>query len=115
MAQTKKNQWKLIHNYDVTNYQCGLKAGDWVRLRKDLHTARHDGTPTGVYLAGEIWHVLSGASEDPGVVWFRRPDGNRHTWDDDPSIFDWFEKVDPTQIDGSIPQPPAPSPQSPAP
>jgi hypothetical protein len=100
----KKHEWKLIYNYDVTNYQCGLEAGDVVRLKKDLHTSRGDGTPTGIYPAGQIWRVLSGASEDPGVVWFRRPDGDRHTWDDDASsVFEWFEKVEPFDGDDKVP------------
>jgi hypothetical protein len=112
--KTKKSEWKFIDTYDVTEYQCGLKAGDWVRLKRDLHLTLHDGTPAGVNRAGEIWRVLSGASEDPGVVWLRQPDGDRHTWSDDPTIFDWFEKVDPAQIADIVPQPPVPSPQPPA-
>lgn len=96
----RKLKWKLITRYDVLEYQCGLKAGDYVRLRRDLVIRYHDGRPTGdVYRAGQIWKVLAGASEDPGVVFFLRPDGKMHTWDDDASsISEWFERVEPPEI-----------------
>ena len=74
-----------------TRYQCGLIAGQKVALRKDLVVLDHAGSPTGeVHPAGEVWDVLAGVRSDP-VVWFRQPNGDRHTWDDDAeSISEWF-------------------------
>jgi hypothetical protein len=111
-----KPKWKFIDTYDVGEYRCGLKAGDSVRLKRDIHLIDHLGNRTGdVLRAGEIWGILPGATEDPGVVWLRQPDGERHTWDDDPSIFEWFEKIDSIEGNDGIRQTPAPSPQPPVP
>ena len=88
------DEWKLITEYNVENYKCGLKAGDLIRVKHDIVVRDHNDKPTGdIHKAGEIWTVLYGAEEDPGVVWLRQPDGERHTWDDTESIFDTFEKV----------------------
>ncbi len=87
-------EWKLITEYDVTSYKCGLVAGDRVRVRKDIVVRDWRGKPTGkVHRAGEVWIVLRGSSDDPGVVWLRQPDGRSHTWDDKPEIWNWFERV----------------------
>ena len=77
-----------------TEYKCGLLAGQRVALRKDLVIANHMGEPTGeVHPAGEVWQVLTGLKSDP-VLWFRTPDDERHTWDDDPaSVDEWFRVV----------------------
>ena len=88
--------WKLhipTEENRITNYRCGLVAGERVRLKKDL-AVTCDGIPTGVvHSSGEEWIVLTGITTDP-VLWFRRPDGERITWDDDSaSIAEWFEKV----------------------
>ncbi len=88
------SEWKT-HTPDLDNlfsqYQCGLVAGQQLALRKDLGIFNHMGDPTGeVHLAGEIWQVLPGVKSDT-VRWFRRPDGERHIWDDDTaSIAEWF-------------------------
>jgi hypothetical protein len=97
MSRKKKApQWKIVHKFDVFEYKCGLKIGDKLRLLNDIHIKRKDETPTGeIHLAGGIWEVLAGSSQDPGVVFLRQPDGWKHTWNDDPSIFDFFEKIDP--------------------
>ena len=77
-------EYKLVMGYDVRSYACGLSAGDRVELRKAIVVLDHTGVPTGVVNpAGEIWTVLTGSESDPGVIWFRQPDGDRHTWDDD--------------------------------
>ncbi|MEM8672240.1 MAG: hypothetical protein AAGG48_32295 [Planctomycetota bacterium] len=78
-------------NNSVSRYECGLIAGQQVVLRKDLVIRDHTGSATGkVHPAGETWHVLAGVRSD-SVVWFRQPDGSRHTWDDDAeSISEWF-------------------------
>ena len=87
-----KRKFKLVTEYPVQDYRCGLRAGDRVRLKHDIIVRDHLGKPTGViHRAGEIWVVLSGAAEDPAIVWLRQPDGKRHTWDDAPSIFNIFE------------------------
>lgn len=89
------DKWKLVTEYKVARYQCGLAAGDTVQLIKDLVIRNHRGKPTGkVNPKGERWTVLHGAADDPGIVWLRESNGDRHTWDDDPSIFEWFEKVE---------------------
>ncbi len=89
-----KNKWKFVHDYPITEYKCGLKAGDKVMLIKDIIITDHKGKPTGeIFSKGEIWTILSGAKEEPVVVWLLQADGERHTWDDDESIFDTFEKV----------------------
>jgi hypothetical protein len=75
-------------------YKCGLIAGQFVKLRKDLAIHNHEGEPTGeIYQKGEVWQVLPGVLSDP-VVWFGCPDGHRHTWDDEAAIVSgWFEVV----------------------
>jgi hypothetical protein len=91
------SEWKL-HISDesnrITQYKCGLVAGQRVRLKKDLAVTTFDGVPTGeVYRAGEEWVVLTGITSDP-VLWFRQADGERHTWDDDAaSVDEWFERI----------------------
>lgn len=74
-----------------SDYKCGLQAGQQVALRKDLVITDHNGKPTGkVHRQGEVWLVLAGIRSDP-VLWFRQPDGERCTWDDDPvSVAEWF-------------------------
>lgn len=75
-------------------YRCGLVAGQYVALRKELIIRNHHGVATGkVHPKGEIWRVLPGIRSDP-VLWFREPDGTRGTWDDDPAaVAEWFEVV----------------------
>ncbi len=89
------DKYKLVTKYPVKKYRCGLKAGDKIRLKKDILVRDHQGKPTGkIYPRGEIWTVLPGARERPVVVWFLQADGERHTWDDDKSIFEAFEIVE---------------------
>ena len=91
------SEWKL-HGYTKGNtfahYKCGLVAGERVRLKKDLVVNYLDGVPIGtVHPRGEEWVVLAGMKSDP-VLWFRRPDGERCTWDDDSAeVEEWFEKI----------------------
>ena len=90
--EQEDSEWQLISECNVERYKCGLKAGGRVRLKSDLVIRDHLGQKTGeVYKSGEIWVVLPGAKDDPEVAFFERPDGKRHTWDDKPEIFDWFE------------------------
>jgi hypothetical protein len=89
------SEWKLhvgTKRNRLTRYRCGLEAGQRVRLKKDLVVTRGDGIATGkVHRQGEEWGVLVGITTDP-VLWFRQPDGERCTWDDDlASVTEWFE------------------------
>lgn len=87
-------EWKLVDSYPISEYECGVKAGDRVRLRKDLVIHDHRSKRTGeVKNAGEIWTVIQGAGEPPVVLWLREPDGSPHTWDDDAGFWEWFERV----------------------
>lgn len=91
------NEWKLhipAEDNRITHYQCGLVAGQRVRLKKDVVIKTYDSVATGeVYVAGEEWIVLNGITTDP-VLWLRRPDGESHTWNDDVSEVDeWFERL----------------------
>lgn len=70
-----------VTRYPVTEYRCGARAGDRVRLRREI----------GSHPAGEIWSVLPGAAEEPIVVWFRQADDETHTWSDDEDFLQTFE------------------------
>ena len=82
------DEWRIVGAYDLPVYQCGLRAGQILALRRDLVITDSDG-PTGeVRRKGERHTVLHGSSHDPGSVWLLDSDGHRCTWDDDPEIFD---------------------------
>jgi hypothetical protein len=86
--------YKLVKNYPIKKYKCGLQAGDYVKLIRNIVIKDHNNKPTRKkHLKGEIWRVLPGAKESPVVVWFRQADGDRHTWDDDETIFRTFQKM----------------------
>jgi hypothetical protein len=70
-----------VTRYPVTQYRCGARAGDRVRLRRKI----------GDHPAGEIWSVLRGAAEEPVVVWLRQADDETHTWSDDEDFLQTFE------------------------
>ena len=74
-------------------YKCGLRAGDRVRLKKDLLIKDHRNRPTGIVIPkGEIWTVLMGSDVGEIVVWFRQANMEPHTWPDDrTSIDEWFD------------------------
>ena len=81
-----------VTEYPVTDYQCGARAGDEVRLRHDIVVREHDDAPTGeVHCAGEVWMVLCGSVEQPPVIWLRQPNGQTHTWSDDSDFLAHFE------------------------
>jgi hypothetical protein len=91
-SQPSKDKFKLVTEYPITDYQCGARAGDRVRLQHDISIQDHTGKPTGeVHLAGEIWLVLRGAAEEPVVVWLRQANGETHTWSDDEDFLRTFE------------------------
>jgi hypothetical protein len=84
---------ELPNEYSVAEYQCGLKAGDRVKLVREIVIMDDYGLPTGiVYDKGEVWTVQPGARNEPVVVWFRRADGKLHTWDDNEAIYKTFQK-----------------------
>ncbi len=86
----------LVDEYPVTKYKCGLKAGDQVRLKKDLVGFDHKNRPTGeVDPKGQVWTVLRGSIVDGYVdVWFRKADGELTSWNDNrESIATWFELI----------------------
>src|SRR5690349_15306364 len=90
----KKDKWQLISADSVTEYKCRARAGERVRLRKDIVVCDHRGEPTGdVHRAGEIWLITKGSAVPPLDVWLRQPDGRAHTWSDDDDFWEWFEKV----------------------
>ena len=90
-----KARWVVVTEYPVTEYKCGLKVGDQVRLKKDLIVRDHRNRPTGaVHRQGEVWTVLKGSVEGGNDVWFAEPNGKAHTWDDNSaSIDEWFERM----------------------
>lgn len=95
VARKGGNQWKLIGDFPVAAYKCGLKAGDKLRLTHRLEISYKSGKLTGVsYRKGSIWHVTRGTNVKPLVVWMINPDREMHTWNDDPSIFEHFEVID---------------------
>ncbi len=89
------NPWKLITDYTVNEYRCGLRAGERITLRRDLKIRDHKGRFTGEIMRhGEPWVVLPGTAEDRGTIYLLQPDGKRHTWNDDDSVFTFFERTE---------------------
>jgi hypothetical protein len=88
------DSYKLVTEYPVEKYNCGLTSGQKIKLIQDIVVRDHNDIPTGeVIPAGEIWTVLSGSDSKPIVVWLKQANGEIHTWDDDKTIFDFFEVV----------------------
>jgi len=88
-----KSEWKLVTKFPISIYRCGARAGERVRLLRELVIRDHKGKPTGkVHPQGEIWCVVRGAAEEPRVLWLREPDGRSHTWDDNANFWAWFER-----------------------
>jgi len=89
------DEFRFVSEYPIERYQCGLKAGGTVRLKRDIVVKNSQGGPSGkIHRAGEVWQVLPGAKSEPIIVWLLQADGQHHTWDDDESIFDTFERVE---------------------
>ncbi len=89
-----KDSFNLVTDYPLTEYRCGARAGDQVRLRHNVDIKDSRGRRTGkVYPKGEVWTVLSGANEKPVVVWLRQTDGQTHTWDDGDVFLKTFEMI----------------------
>ena len=89
-----KTSFRLVTEYPVTVYKCGLKAGDIIRLKHEIRIKDHEDRPTGqVYVLGDTWTVIPGAKEDPQALWLKKSDGKRCTWSDDETVFETFEKL----------------------
>jgi hypothetical protein len=76
-------------------YRCGLVPGDQVYLRRDFPVIDSRGKQVGIHAKGEIWRVSAPGSQE-GVLWLRTPSGDAHTWDDDATVFDTFERAETT-------------------
>ena len=86
-----EDEYIPITEFNIMEYQCGLKAGDRVELIVDFPVYEEDGSEvTRIHRKGEIWTVLTGADDDPSVLWLRQPDGELHSFDDDLAIFEIF-------------------------
>ncbi|HSH15510.1 MAG TPA: hypothetical protein VLD18_05710 [Verrucomicrobiae bacterium] len=87
-----KGNWKLVTSYELELYPCGLRAGDKLRVKKAIRVRDHRGMETEeLYDVGEIWTVLPGVESEPRIIWLRRANGDRCTWDE--SIFETFAPV----------------------
>ena len=74
-------------------YPGGLKAGDRLRLKRDLQIRDHEGRETGEVLsAGPLWTVVHGLPDEPEVLWLHEPEGDLHTWSE-PDAADAFDLV----------------------
>ena len=82
--------WRLTGRRQV--YECGLKAGQTLRLKNDLECRFTEGDR--ILRKGSLCRVMNRVSPDPGVVWFSLSDDSIITWYDDLSIFESFESVD---------------------
>ncbi len=81
-------------NADLKTYFCGLRPGDRVRLKKDLIITDQNDRPTGeVRKAGEVWTVIDDGCEAKHDLWLQQPDGSPHTWCDDQSVWEYFERI----------------------
>jgi hypothetical protein len=90
----RKPEWKLVTDFSVAEYRCGLRAGNHIRLKSDIVVKDVKRRATGaVHKAGEVWTVLSGAKDDPGVLRLQQADGKPHFWDDDMTVFDKFDRI----------------------
>src|SRR5688572_1960464 len=81
-----------VCTFTIQQYRCGLRAGEHLRLIRDLNIKDGHGVVARIIPAGTIWEVLTGAIEDPDSLWLEQPDGELHSWDDDESVFETFER-----------------------
>lgn len=82
--------WRLTGRRQV--YECGLKAGQTLRLKNDLECRFTERDR--ILRKGSLCRVLNRVSPDPGVVWLSLSDDSIIPWYDDQSIFEYFESVD---------------------
>lgn len=90
-----KEQWKFIsapRKRMLMEYNCGLKVGDKIKLKKDIKITSSDAEVTGIIRVSDgVWTVIAGDKNSPETVWLREPSGDIHTWDDY-DILDSFSK-----------------------
>ena len=82
--------WQLTGPYQV--YECGLKAGQRLRLQNDLECRFEEGDR--VLRKGSLCQVSNRVSPDPGVIWLSFSNGSIIPWYDDRTMFEHFERVD---------------------
>jgi hypothetical protein len=82
-----EDEYIPVHVFTIEEYRCSLRVGDRLRLRRILPG---HGPPREI---GGVWTVLSGSPQDPEALWLKEPDGKLHGWDDNETIFDYFEKL----------------------
>lgn len=88
-----KDTYKLVTDYSLHTYPCGLSSGDKLKLKVEIKVKDHKGKHTGeIHRKGEIWVVLSGVPEEPEIIWLKQPNGERHTWDAS-DIFETFKLI----------------------
>ena len=93
MTSEREDGWKLVTEYPLERYDCGLTAGQVIRLLQDLNITNDKGRVTGKrFSSGTLWIVLRGQSDEPNTIWLRDPNGDRCTWDH--TVFDYFELVE---------------------
>ena len=78
---SNKSDWQFVADKTLETYHAGIRAGDKVRVVKEILVKDEHGKIIDIHAAGEIWTILSGNHNEPDVIWLRRPDGERHTWD----------------------------------
>ena len=93
------DEYRLVLRSDhtLTEYPCGVRAGDHLRLKQDLPLLDDDGNHTrGNIPAGSVWLVVAGLPHEPDVVWLQEPSGNSHIWDE--TVLEDFELLDPNAV-----------------
>jgi hypothetical protein len=70
-------------------YDCGVKAGQKVRLKHTVHLEAIGQ----VHLPGEVWTVVRGFWKRPRrLIRLQRPDGGPHLWTGE-TFWDTFEAI----------------------
>lgn len=82
-----------VDTFDVLTYDCGLKAGDKLKLKMPIPLEDERGKVVRTIPKDSVWTVLSGSSQDPGCLWLEEPGGDAHSWDDDQGIFQVFGRA----------------------
>jgi hypothetical protein len=82
--ETDQEEYIPVTTFNINEYQCGLKAGEYIKLKTDL----------AFYKADEIFQVLTGAEEDPSCLWLKDSAGEHTSWDDEFGIFEFFERIE---------------------
>jgi hypothetical protein len=89
-----EDEYFPISVFTIDEYRCGLRAGERLRLHRalpgdDEHLLPDDAA----HEIGGVWTVLTGSPQDPDALWLSQSDGGLHSWSDDESIFEYFDKL----------------------